>query len=163
MNNINYYGKCRKETKVPLRNEKFKNMHKEKSTGDWRRDTKLHNLHHVNATINRTNTSKNSLKHCPVPVGMEGLLRKSESTHRSFRYIPVAIKEEFGLAEPSYNPRDYSVTFIFLDSVCTLKNNLRENFWMKHWDQLNLSWNSQDVAGASSLTTLSIMFWLMLK
>ena len=158
--------------------QKLKNLHKGKPTGDWRRDTKLHNLYHAIATINWTNISSKQTKALsgPIPVGMEGLLRKLESAqNRSFKSIPVAIKEEFGMTESSFNPKDYSVFVLFSEPkygdfrlvycrICTLKSNLRDNFWkrfgkklpeenisiqelMKHWDQLNLSWNSQDVLG----------------
>ena len=130
--------------------QKLKNMHKGKPTGDWRRDTKIHNLHHVIATINWTNNKTKQTKSLsgPVSVGMEGLLRKLEGAqNRSYQAIPGAIKEEFGMMESSYKSEDYSVFVVFSEPqygdfrlvycrICSLKSNLREKFWKRFGNKL---------------------------
>ena len=112
----------------------------------------------------------------PVPVGMEKLLAKLESAqNRTFNVIPLAVREEFCMSESSYKSTDYAVEVTFSAAKygnfrilycrqCTTKQNLREMFWnkypdklpsdnislqtlMAHWDELNLTWNSQDVLG----------------
>ena len=96
--------------------QKLKNMHKGNPTGDWRRDVKLHNFHHVIATTNWSHnpTIKTKALSGPVPVGMENLLRKMENAQNSaFKSIPLVVKEEFRMTESSYSPKDYFVSVLF--------------------------------------------------
>ena len=155
---------------------KFKNMHKNKPKGDWRRDTTLHSLKYKIARINWSdiNTFKAFSFDAPIPVGMEQLLLKLEkSQNRTFKAIPLVV-EEFELTENKYKSADFKVQVTFSEPkfgdfrvlycrLCSSNASLKAKFWdrfpdklpnevslvnlMANWDSLDLSWNYQDVLG----------------
>ena len=50
----------------------------------------------------------------PVPVGMKNVLVKMEKAqNRTYRSLPIAIKEQFELDESHYNPKDFVVSVSF--------------------------------------------------
>ena len=110
----------------------------------------------------------------PVPVGMERLLMKLENAqNRSYPVIPIVVREEFSKTDAAYRSEDYTVNVSFSEPkydnfrllycrICTTKQNLKERFWdkypeklskdricreelMRNWDNLDLSWNAQDI------------------
>ena len=157
---------------------KLKNMNKNKVKGDWRRDVQVEDVLYKVATVTWTHlpSMRTFAFPSPIPVGMEKLLTKLESAqNRSFKSLPLAVREEFTIMENSYNPANFEVRVTFSEAMygnfrllycrlCTTKKNLKEKFWdkfpeklpadnisrkalMRNWDELNLSWNSQDVLG----------------
>ena len=125
-------------------------MSKVKHIGDWRRDVKIHNVHHKIATIKWTHKPSEKMFsfESPVPVGMENLLKKLESAqNRSFEAIPMAVRDEFSITDKNYKSSDYDVNVSFSSTkyydfrllychICTSKKNLKENFWNKYPEKL---------------------------
>ena len=113
----------------------------------------------------------------PVPVGMTGLFQKLQSAqNRSFTGLPTSVKQYFRLdVDADYKPTEFTITVSFTSDeiydefwyiycrICQTKNSLKKTYWdiypnklpndvdikslMAHWDELDLSWNNQDVLG----------------
>ena len=129
---------------------KLKHLHKNACKGDWRRDVKIHNIKYKIALVSWSSTVnfKTFSFSTPIPVGMEELLRKLESSqNRTFTAIPLIVREEFNLTENNYSSSNFEVQVTFSQPkfgdfrvlycrFCSTKKSLKTLFWDRHPDKL---------------------------